>query len=218
MKKQIIIIGIILMMITVCLIGCQEELNNKEKTDSNDNSETTKSEEFEGTLGRIGDAINLYIKVGEYAETGFYILTDNQGEYYDSLEEFELGDTVIIKGKIGTYENYSAIIVEDISFKYPECENDEELFVGTWRQDSGITTWGSEGAIWYFYENKSLRIEDSQFDKGYITGIWNVYECNLSYGTLLTIIGRFDYEFSDNNNKLTYILDHGNAILTKVSN
>ena len=221
MKGKFLSISVVVLLLVIAFCGCNEKQTDETATDETENGES-QTESFEGFF------MDFTLSGGPDTTTGealmfwsgltYFLIDDQENRYknFSSLNEFgndfELADVVIITGINSTYSGSAAIILEDITYKYPECEDEEPFFVGTWKQTSGILPWSNENAIWYFYEDNSIKIEDKQLTGGNTTGTWNVIECNMKAGP-----NTYEYEFSNDNTVITLTYEDMEGILTKQS-
>ena len=222
MKKELLVVFVTILFFAVVFSGCIED-----ETEPNGENGQTQSESFEGRLYSLGGPPFFYPDENETIPLQSYPLVDTQGQRYSNVEDlgngFEIGDTVIIVGTL----NDSSIVLENISFKYPECENDEPDFIGTWRHQEGsspwfnsetysspIDLWFNENATFTFYENKTAIVE-TFFGKGASPEMltWNIVECNLVFNPYWS---EFDYEIFDNGNSFILSIDTRSGVFQKI--
>lgn len=225
MKNKILVVGIIFLLITIGLSGCNEtETNTDGESETNgeqdgDGGGEAQSESFEGILMGIGGGVSFYVRHETYNQS--YLLVDEQGQRYSTIttlesfsENISIGETVLIFGNITTYDGSPAIIVNSIFSEFSQCKKDIANFMGNWEHESGTLPWSYDNATWYFFANKTLIIETTHLGEELKSdGTWDILDCEL-----MIYQPRYNYEFSNENNSLTIWSDSFSGTLKRVEN
>jgi PKD repeat protein len=198
MKKQLVIIGILVILISVGLSGCNEQSSNNEKTPGQNQYPPTVTIEASPTSGiaplTVYFNVTMQIIGSSYSSCVWDFGDGSSSTSLHPYHTFTSDGTYTVRVTILNSEGLTGNDSEQITVTHPqEKDPDYEKVVGTWitESDNIIRTYREDGSVFNSLD-------------GY-DGTWDIVNHKIVFTDKNGYVADFDYIFSNNYNTLTFI-------------